>query len=328
MAATEQAPTATEYIVHHLKHASTAKQSGVIDFSVLNIDTVVFSITVLVITLLLLRAAVKRATSGVPGKFQAFVEILVELVEEQSKSIIHGDRTFIAPLALTVFMWIILMNAIDLIPVDLIPEIAKLFGIHYLRPLPTADLNGTVGMSFGVLLLMVFYGVKIKGFGGWLHELVTAPFGTSKNPLGALLLGVANLGINLIEYLAKMVSLGMRLFGNMYAGELLFFLVALLGGTWAAGKGDWGWLPWGLVLVAYTCGLFWLVTRGRGKEFLALFVVGLLVFYVAEPGMFLALGHVLAGTAWLLFHILIVLLQAFIFMMLSMVYIGQAHEGH
>jgi F-type H+-transporting ATPase subunit a len=238
---------------------------------------------VLGLTLWILRSAARRATSGVPGKLQAFIEMLVELVEEQSKSIVHGDRTFIAPLALTVFVWIVLMNAIDLIPVDLLPWIANLFGVHYLRPLPTADLNGTLGMSLGVLLLMLYYGIKIKGPGGFVHELFTAPFGTSKNPLYAIPLGVANLGINLIEYLAKFVSLGMRLFGNMYAGELLFFLIALLGGTWA---------------------------------------------FRADGSLLLALGHVLAGTGWLLFHILIVLLQAFIFMMLTLVYIGQAHEGH
>jgi F-type H+-transporting ATPase subunit a len=282
MAATGQAPTATEYIVHHLTHLSSAKQKVIIDFSIVNYDTVFFSVLILGITLWILRSAAKGATSGVPGKFQAFDEMLVELVEEQSKSIVHGDRTFIAPLALTVFVWILLMNAIDLIPVDLLPWIAGLFGIHYLRPLPTADLNGTLGMAIGVFLLMIYYGIKIKGFGGFLHELVTAPFGTSKNPLYAIPLGVANLGINIIEYLAKMVSLGMRLFGNMYAGELLFFLIALLGGFAA----------------------------------------------MNATGVFMAIGHVVAGTAWLLFHILIILLQAFIFMMLTLVYIGQAHEGH
>jgi F-type H+-transporting ATPase subunit a len=283
MAATGQAPTATEYIVHHLSHLSTAKQKVIIDFSIVNLDTVFFSVLVLAITLLILRTAARRATSGVPGKFQAFIEMLVELVEEQSKSIVHGDRTFIAPLGLTVFVWIILMNAIDLIPVDLFPWIAhNVLHLEYLRPLPTADLNGTLGMSLGVLLLMLYYGIKIKGFGGFLHELVTAPFGTSKNPLYAIPLGIANLGINIIEYVAKMVSLGMRLFGNMYAGELLFFLIALLGGFAA----------------------------------------------MNATGVLLTIGHVIAGTAWLLFHILIVLLQAFIFMMLTLVYIGQAHEGH
>jgi F-type H+-transporting ATPase subunit a len=280
--ATSQAPTASEYIVHHLQHAATGKQKFIVDFSVFNVDTIVFSILCLAGTLALLKYAANRASAGVPGRFQAFVEMLVELVEEQSKSIVHGNRSFIAPLALTVFVWIVLMNAIDLIPVDLLPWIAHALGFEYLRPLPTADLNGTVGMSFGVLLLMLYYGIKIKGAGGFVHELFCAPFGTSKNPIFAVLLGIANIGINLIEYLAKMVSLGMRLFGNMYAGELLFFLIALLGGYAA----------------------------------------------LNATGITLAIVHVIAGTGWLMFHILIVLLQAFIFMMLTLVYIGQAHEGH
>jgi len=276
--ASSQAPTATEYIVHHLTHLSAGKQTFIVDFSVVNIDTIVFSLACLALTLFLLYSAAKRATPAVPGRFQAFVEMIVEMVEEQSKSIVHGDRSFIAPLAITVFIWIIFMNAIDLIPVDLFPWIAhNVFHIEYLRPLPTADINGTIGMSFGVLLLMLYYGIKIKGFGGWLHELFTAPFGA--HPL----LWPFNFLLNLIEYLAKMVSLGMRLFGNMYAGELLFFLIALLGGTWA---------------------------------------------FRADGSLLLALGHVIAGTGWLLFHILIVILQAFIFMMLTLVYIGQAHEGH
>ena len=275
--ASSQAPTATEYIVHHLTHLSSDKQKFIVDFSVVNIDTVFFSVLMLLCTLWMLRAAAKRATAGVPTKFQAAIEMLVEMVEEQSKSIVHGDRSFIAPLALTVFVWIVFMNAIDLIPVDFFPAIAHAVGINYLRPLPTADLNGTLGMSLGVLLLMIYYGIKVKGLGGWIHELFAAPFGDK------WYLYPANFGLNLIEYLAKMVSLGMRLFGNMYAGELLFFLIALMGGFWA----------WQL-----------------------------------DGSIFMAIGHVIAGTAWLLFHILIVLLQAFIFMMLTLVYIGQAHEGH
>jgi F-type H+-transporting ATPase subunit a len=272
-----EAPTATEYIVHHLTHLATGKQQSIVDFSVINVDTVFFSVLCLALTLFVLSRAAKAATSGVPGKFQAFIEMIVEMVEEQSKSIVHGDRSFIAPLAITVFVWIIFMNAIDLIPVDLFPAIAHAAGINYLRPLPTADLNGTLGMSFGVLLLMIYYGVKIKGAGGFVHELFTAPFGA--HPA----LWPFNFLLNLIEYLAKMVSLGMRLFGNMYAGELLFFLIALLGGTWA---------------------------------------------FKADGSILLAVGHVLAGLGWWLFHILIVILQAFIFMMLTLVYIGQAHEGH
>ena len=279
MAATGQAPTATEYIVHHLTHLTSTgeKQKFIVDFSVFNVDTIFFSVLVLCCVLLVLWLVARKVTSGVPGRFQAAVESLVELVEEQSKSIVHGDRTFIAPLALTVFLWIVMMNAIDLVPVELFPWIAhNVFHIEYLRPLPTADLNGTLGMALGVLTLMIYYGVKIKGFGGFIHELFTAPFGA--HPL----LWPFNFLLNLIEYAAKTVSLGMRLFGNMYAGELLFFLIALLGGYAA----------------------------------------------LNATGIMLTIGHVLAGTAWLLFHILIVLLQAFIFMMLTLVYIGQAHEGH
>lgn len=276
--ATSENPTATEYIVHHLTHLSSEHQTFIVDFSVVNFDTVFFSVLCLVLTLGTLGFAARRATAGVPGRFQAGVEMLVEMVDDQAKSVIHGDRSFVAPLALTVFLWIVLMNAIDLIPVDLFPWIAhNVLHIDYLRPLPTADLNGALGLSLGVLLLMLYYGIKIKGFGGWVHELFCAPFGS--NPL----LWPFNLLLNLIEYVAKMVSLGMRLFGNMYAGELLFFLIALLGGAWA---------------------------------------------FKTDSSLLLALGQVLAGTAWLLFHILIVILQAFIFMMLTLVYIGQAHESH
>ncbi len=273
------AGSATEYIQHHLTHLSSlgTKQENIVDFSVLNFDTCVFAILTMALTLGLLYMASRKATSGVPGKFQCAVEMLVDFVAEQAKSIVHGDRTFIAPLALTVFVWVVFMNAIDLIPVDLLPVIAGWFGIHYLRPLPTADLNGTFGISFGVLLLMLYYGIKIKGLKGFNKELFTAPFGNN------VLLWPFNFLLNLIEYLAKSISLGMRLFGNMYAGELLFFLIALLGGLWA------------------------------GMDGLSIFGV---------------VGHFVAGLLWWLFHVLIVLLQAFIMMMLTLVYIGQAHEGH
>jgi F-type H+-transporting ATPase subunit a len=184
---------------------------------------------------------------------------------------VHGDRTFIAPLALTVFVWVVLMNSMDFLPVDLFAFILKSLGLGemHFRVVPTADLNGTLGMSLGVLALMLYYSVKIKGLGGWIHELFAAPFGIYMAPFNFLL--------NVIEYAAKTVSLGMRLFGNMYAGELLFLLIALLGST---------------------------------------------------ATVFGFVGHVIAGSIWAIFHILIVVLQAFIFMMLTLVYIGQAHEGH
>lgn len=274
------ASTAPEYIQHHLTHLNNfgGKQESIVDFSYFNFDTAVFSVAMMILALWVMYIAARKATSGVPGKWQCAVEMLVDMVADQAKSIVHGDRTFIAPLALTVFVWVTFMNAIDLIPVDLLPAIGSWFGIHYLRPLPTADLNGTMGIACGVLLLMIYYGVKVKGFGGFGKELFTAPFGNF------ILLWPFNFLLNIIEYLAKTVSLGMRLFGNMYAGELLFFLIALL------------------------TGMLW-----EGETGLAAFGV---------------IGQFVAGLCWWLFHILIVLLQAFIMMMLTLVYIGQSHEGH
>jgi F-type H+-transporting ATPase subunit a len=273
----------SEYISHHLHHLANKHQEGLLDFSVVHLDTVFFSLLGAAIILIVLRLAARKATSGVPGKFQAAVEMLVEMVNEQANVLVKGNTSYIAPLALTVFCWVALMNAIDLLPVDLLPRIGKDVGVDYLRPLPTADLNATLGMAIGVLVLVLTYSIKIKGLGGWLQELVSAPFGMVKlsvNPLtwiGAILLAIANLGINLIEYCSKTLSHGMRLYGNMYAGELIFFLIAALGGTAT--------------------------------------VMGIA-------------GHLITGTAWAIFHILIVLLQAYIFMMLTLVYIGQAHEHH
>ncbi len=276
--ATTEALSPTGYMLHHLAHNASGKMESIIDFSVINYDTIVFSVLMLCIGLWLLYRGARKATSGVPGKWQCAVEMLVDMVEEQSRAIVHGDRTFIAPAALTVFVWVILMNAIDLVPVDLLPWLASFFGVHYLRPLPTADLNGTLGISVSVLVLCIYYGLKVKGAGGFVHELFSAPFGS--HPL----LWPCNFVLNIVEYLAKTVSLGMRLFGNMYAGELVFFLIALLGGY------------------ALSFG----VVGGTASAF----------------------GHIVAGLCWWLFHILIVLLQAFIMMMLTLVYLGQAHEGH
>ena len=280
------------YIDHHLHHMASKPQHGLFDLSVVHWDTLIFSLLTAAIVILVLRRAASRATAGVPGRFQAAVELLVEMVNEQAKTLVRGNLTYIAPLALTVFCWVAVMNAIDLLPVGWFPTLAQWIGSTffgadphhvYLRPLPTADLNATLGMSFGVFLLVIWYSIKIKGFGGWLHELVCAPFGMVKvtaNPLtwiGALALGIANLAMQIVEYISKTLSHGMRLYGNMYAGELIFFLIAGLGGT------------------ATLLGAF---------------------------------GHIITGTAWAIFHILIVLLQAFIFMMLTLVYLGQAHEHH
>ena len=274
--AAENGPTAGEYIVHHLTHLQNHPMKGVVDFSVVNYDSIFWGLLLGVVGCYFLWKAASKASSGVPGRFQAAVEILVEMVDSQAKGIIHSEesRKFVAPLALTVFIWIFFMNAMDFLPLDLLPRIwqTATHNEHaFLRVVPTADLNATLGLSIGVLLLCLYYNVKIKGLGGWIHELFAAPFGDK------WFLYPINFLMQLIEFAAKTISHGMRLFGNMYAGELIFMLIALMGGS-------------------------------------------------ATVGGFI--GHVIAGSVWAIFHILIVVLQAFVFMMLTLVYIGQAHEGH
>ena len=286
MAAEAHGQTAGEYIVHHLTHLGTGKPKGLVDFSVVNFDSVFFTALLGFIGCWLLWRAARKATSGVPGRFQAAVEILVEMVENQAKGIVHNatSRKLVAPLALTVFVWILLLNAMDLLPVDLLPAIwGWIYGAAghdpshaFLRSVPTADLSVTMGLSVGVLIVCLVYNIKIKGIGGWVHELFAAPFGDH------WALYPFNFAMQVVELVAKTVSHGMRLFGNMYAGELIFLLIALMGGA----------------------------------------------FTLSLTGFALAIGHVVAGTVWAIFHILIITLQAFVFMMLALVYIGQAHDSH
>ncbi len=286
MAAEAHAPTSGEYIVHHLTHLQTQKQASIVDFSVFNLDSIFYSALLGALCCFLLWRAARAATSGVPGRFQAAVEFLVEMVDSQAKGIVHNakSRKLVAPLALTVFIWILMMNAMDLLPVDLLPRVwegAYAAAGHdphhaYMRVVPTADLSISMGLSLSVLLISLFYNVKIKGLGGWAHELISAPFGDK------WYLYPVNFAMQMIEFVAKTVSHGMRLFGNMYAGELIFLLIALMGGAWS----------------------------------------------MSATGIGLAIGHVIAGTVWAIFHILIITLQAFVFMMLTLVYVGQAHDAH
>ena len=277
----EHGPTAGEYIVHHLTHLQNKPMAGVIDFSVYNLDSIFWSVLLGVVASFFLWRAARGATAHAPGRFQAAVEILVEMVDSQAKGIIHSaeSRKLVAPLALTVFVWIFLMNAMDLFPVDLFPKIWEMIygaaghDAHhaFMRVVPSADLSTTLGLSTSVLLVCVFYNIKIKGIGGWIHELFCAPFGA--HPL----LWPVNFIMQMIEFAAKTVSHGMRLFGNMYAGELVFMLIALMGGAAAA----------------------------------------------TLPGVLLPIGHIIAGSIWAIFHIMIITLQAFIFMMLTLVYVGR-----
>jgi F-type H+-transporting ATPase subunit a len=293
MASGTAPPTASEYIVHHLQHLQknfsfeSVKQTNIVDFSLFNLDSVFYSSILGILGCFILWKAARKATSGVPGRFQAAVEILAELVENQAKGVIKNpvSRKLVSPLALTVFVWIFLMNAMDMLPVDLLPHtwhtVGPALGFKdYMRVVPTADLSTTLGLSTSVLLICVFYNIKIKGAGGWVHELFAAPFGDK------WFLYPVNFLMQMIEFVAKTVSHGMRLFGNMFAGELVFMLIALMGGVWA-----WNFNP--------LSGGFWL-----------------------------GFGHVVAGTVWTLFHILVITLQAFIFMMLTLIYVGQAHDAH
>lgn len=292
MAASDISPQSA-YIQHHLVHLNNigTKQTAVADFNVVNYDSLFWSILMGLIVIYVLWRAAKSVTSGVPGRFQMSIEMLVGMVEDQAKSIVPNEasRRFVSPLALTVFLWIILMNTLDLLPVDLLPWTFNFTGLgaqygdvlYYHRILPTADLNISMGMSMGVLLVMLYYGIKLKKPVSFVKELFTAPFHAPG--IFILIMAPFNFLLNVIEYAAKTVSLGMRLFGNMFAGELIFMLIALLGGAWTGFNG-------------------------------------------ASLG--LGFGHILAGSVWAIFHILIVLLQAFIFMMLTLVYIGQSHESH
>lgn len=265
----------TEYIVHHLTH-NTTEVFG----STFHVDSWVVGLLVGLLGCFLLWSQARKATSGVPSKPQAFVELVVEFVDSQVKDTFHGDRRFIAPLALTIFVWVVFMNTMDLLPLDIpsaaVQAVAGEEAAHhtYLRWVPTADVNTTFAMSITVFLLIIFYSIKAKGGWGFTKELFTAPF-HAHNPIAKVVLALPNLFLNVVEYLSKPVSLGMRLFGNMYAGELVFMLIAGLFASWLT------------------------------------FVPG-----------------VIFNSVWAIFHILIILLQAFIFMVLTVVYLAMAHEHH
>lgn len=266
--------TPSEYISHHLTNLSVKVGEG--GFWTLNMDTIVMSWVLGLVGLGLIWLVAKGATAGVPGRFQSFIEMFFEFVDGTVRDVFPGSRAFLGPLALTIFTWVFMMNLMDLIPIDWVATFAHGLGAPAWKAVPSTDLNTTFGMSFSIFFLIIFFSFKAKGAGGFLHELFTAPFGS--HPL----LWLPNLGLNIIELLAKPISLGMRLFGNMYAGELIFMLLGLLGMIASLSVG-------GLIAGGASVAFTW---------------------------------------AWAVFHILIILLQAFIFMVLSVVYIAMAHEHH
>jgi F-type H+-transporting ATPase subunit a len=271
------APSATEYINHHMTHWTVGH-----GFWAVHADTLIMSAVLALVVMFLFGRAASQATAGVPGPFLRFFEWVYEGVDNLVGEIYHGDRRFLTSLALALFTWIIAMNAMDLLPLDLPSNIAALSGnAHaFWRVLPTADLNGTLAMALVVFVLILFTSIRAKGLGGFGHEMIAAPFGPKLFP--------ANLVLNIVELVSKPVSLSMRLFGNMFAGELLFMLIALLG-------------------MAATQA----IAHGSGGSAAAFFI-----------------GQLLLGTGWAIFHILIVLLQAYIFTVLPVVYIAMAKEHH
>jgi F-type H+-transporting ATPase subunit a len=279
--AASEAPSANEYIVHHLSFLSNKEANGIVDFSVIHWDSVFFSVALAVLFGGAFYVAARQSTgvgAGVPGKFQNFVELIVEFVDKQVKDTFQGTSRLIAPLALTIFCWVFLFNFMDLIPVDLLPTLARGAGLPHLKVVPSTDINVTFGLSLTVFALIIYYNIKMKGVGGYLKSLLLHPFGPWLIPFN-LLLGI-------VETIAKPISLSLRLFGNLYAGEMIFLLIALL--TLSHGFGA-------------------LITAG---------------------GLAGVVGQIALGIIWAGFHVLIITLQAFIFAMLTIVYLAQASEHH
>jgi len=282
--AAEQAPGATDYILHHQTFLSNKAPQGIVDFSVINYDTVFFSVLLAVVFFGFLWFVGRSATSGVPGRLQNFVEIIVSFVDTQVRDTFHGTSRLIAPLALTIFCWVFLFNFMDLVPVDLLPFAARGAGIEHLKVVPSTDLNATFALSLTVFALIIFYSIKMKGLGGFVGELTLQPF-RAKNWFVQALLVPANRILESVTFIARPISLSLRLYGNLYAGEMIFLLLAALT------------LP----------GLQALTTIGGWAGIVA---------------------QLLLGLAWAIFHVLIIVLQAFIFMVLTIVYLAMANEHH
>lgn len=271
----------TDYIKHHLTYLTynvKAMRFGTEGgFWTLNLDTLFFSVVLGAIAMLLLYVGARRVSTGVPGRMQNFAELMLEFADNQVKDCFHGKSKVIGPLALTIFIWVFLMNFMDIVPVDVLPSLAKVAGIHYLKVVPTNDLNLTFALSLSVFFLIIFYSLKVKGPKAFVRELTMQPF---NHPVFIPF----NLLLELVGLIAKPISLALRLFGNLYAGELIFILIALL--TLNASTGS---------------------------------VVGTATLGVAQ---------FLLSLAWSIFHILVITLQAFIFMVLTIVYLSLAHEDH
>jgi F-type H+-transporting ATPase subunit a len=282
--AAEQPATANEYIHHHLTFLSNKEPNGIVDFSSIHLDSIFFSVLLAILFGGSFYLAARKATTGVPGKFQNFVELVVEFVDTQVKDSFHGTTKLIAPLALTIFCWVFLFNAMDVLPVDLLPAIGQSVGVEHLKVVPSTDVNVTFAMSLTVFVLIIYYSIKMKGLGGFIAEFTLQPF-SSKNPVVKVILIPFNFILEIIPFLARPISLSLRLYGNLFAGEMIFLLLAVLTLS-------------GIHSLAHFSGWAFLVA-----QFILAFV-------------------------WAVFHLLVITLQAFIFMVLTVVYLSMAHEHH
>lgn len=282
--AAEQPSNSNEYILHHLTFLQNKDPKGILDFSVIHWDSVFFSVLLAVLFAGSFYLAARKANAGVPTKFQNFVELIVEFIDNQVKDSFHGTTKLLAPLALTIFCWVFLFNAMDILPVDLLPAIAQGAGVEHLKVVPSTDLNVTFALSLTVFILIIYYSVKMKGLGGFLGEFTLQPF-KANNLIAKILLVPVNLILEVVPFIARPISLSLRLYGNLFAGEMIFMLLAVLSLQGAVQLESAS--GWALVL--------------------AQFVLALL---------------------WAIFHLLIITLQAFIFMVLTVVYLAMAHEHH
>ena len=337
--------TQSEYIRHHLQNltfgqhsdgswglAHSAEEAKAMGFWAFNVDTLFWAVVLGATFYFLFRNVAKQANSGVPTRFQCAIELVVEFVDKSVRESFHGTSKFIAPLALTLFVWIFFMNLMDLVPVDWLPWVATNLGIHNQKVVPTTDVNATMGMAITVFILIIFFSIKIKGIGGFIGDLTGQPF-TSDKLAGKIMLFIPNLLLETVTLMAKPISLGLRLFGNLYAGELIFILIAMI---FTAGAGlvagglsslfgehipSWFWVAATVVVFA----TLWLNLKGKlgTKKMLWLLLLEMLLV-----GGLAFLGGQLLHFGWAVFHLLIVTLQAFIFMMLTIVYLSMAHEHH
>ena len=349
MSSGSEALTSGEYIQHHLQNltfgqhadgswgiAHGAAEAAEMGFWAFHVDTLAWSLILGFSFFFIFRGVAKKANSGVPSRFQAAIELVVEFVDTNVKDSFHGTSRLIAPLALTLFVWIFLMNLMDLIPVDVLPFVVGAVGIPYQKVVPTTDVNATMGMSLAVFALIIYYSISFKGLKGFLAELVFNPLNPKELGIPKVLWPLVmafNFMLEIVSLLAKPVSLGLRLFGNMYAGELIFILIALV---FTAGSGFVGsglsylfgeHIPVWFWVVATASVFLTLGANLKGKlstKWTLWFLLGEMLLI----GGLAFLGGQLMHFGWAVFHILIITLQAFIFMMLSIVYLSMAQSHH